>query len=258
MGKLKKFLQYFTKGELALWSSSVILIAVSFCVFDRENWLTLAASLVGATALIFCAKGNPAGQALMVVFSILYAIISWSFAYYGEMITYLGMSMPMALVALVTWLKHPYNGKRAQVKINRLKGKEVLILAALSLAVTVAFYFILKAFGTANLIPSTISVTTSFFAVSLAFRRSPLFALAYAANDAVLIVLWILATLEDVSYLSVVICFAMFLANDTYSFINWTRMQKKQSAAPAQGSSAPAAEHSEPIATEQEDPAAKQ
>lgn len=94
--------------------------------------------------------------------------------------------------------------------------------------ITLAFYFILEACGTANMIPSTISVTTSFIAVYLTFRRSPLYALGYAANDIVLIVLWILATIEDMTYLSVVICFAMFLVNDIYGFVNWRKMRKKQ------------------------------
>lgn len=71
----------------------------------------------------------------------------------------------------------------------------------LSAVVTVVFYFILRAFHTANLLPSTISVTTSFLAVYLTARRSPLFAVAYAANDLVLILLWGLATLQDASYL---------------------------------------------------------
>ncbi len=62
----------------------------------------------------------------------------------------------------------------------------------------------------------------------LTFRRSAYFALAYAANDVVLIVLWTMATLTDVSYLSVVICFAVFLINDIYGFISWSRMRKRQ------------------------------
>lgn len=234
MEKIKKMLRYFSAGELILWCSSVALIVVSFCIFDRTNWLTLAASLDGATSLIFCAKGNPAGQALMIVFSILYAVISFTFAYYGEMITYLGMTMPMAIVALVTWLKNPYNGNKAEVKVNRLKIKEHILMWVLAAAVTAAFYFILDAFDTANIIPSTISVTTSFVAVYLTFRRSPLYALGYAANDVVLIVLWVLATLENVAYLSVVICFIMFLINDLYGFINWNRMQKRQNLQPEQ------------------------
>ena len=226
--RVKKLLRYFSRTELTLWMSSVALIAVSFAVFDRENYLTLCASLIGATSLIFTAKGNPIGQALTIIFSILYGIISYTFAYYGEMITYLGMTMPMAIFALISWLRNPYKGNRAQVKVNSLKAKEILLMLAAAALITLAFYFILKACGTANMIPSTISVTTSFIAVYLTFRRSPLYALGYAANDIVLIVLWILATIEDMTYLSVVICFAMFLINDIYGFVNWRKMRKKQ------------------------------
>lgn len=206
----------------------MLLILVSFCIFDRENYLTLIASLIGATFLIFNAKGNPIGQFLTIVFSILYGIISYSFSYYGEMITYLGMTMPMAFFALISWLKNPYKNNKSEVKVNRLSAKETVFMLVFTAVVTFVFYFILKHFNTANLIPSTISVTTSFLAVYLTFRRSPYFALAYAMNDLVLIVLWMLATKTEISYLSVVICFAVFFVNDMYGFINWKKMEKKQ------------------------------
>ena len=228
MEKIKSALSYFSKCEIILWSSSVLIIVVSFVIFDRENYMTLIASVIGATSLIFCAKGNPTGQVLIVVFSILYGIISYTFSYYGEMITYLGMTAPMAVFALVSWLRNPYNGNRAEVKVNSIKRREVFFMLLLTAVITFVFYFILKYFHTENLIPSTLSVTTSFIAAYLTFRRSACFALAYAANDIVLIVLWILAALSDVSYLSVTICFAAFLANDIYGFINWLRMQKRQ------------------------------
>ena len=192
--------------------------------------MTLAASLIGVTSLIFNAKGNPFGQFLMVIFSILYGIISFTSAYYGEMITYLGMTAPMAVFALISWLKNPYNGKKSEVKVNRLEFKEIIFMMLLTAVITIIFYYILAAFHTANLIPSTISVTTSFLAVYLTFRRSAFFAVGYAANDIVLIILWILAAISDISYLSVAICFVMFLINDTYGFINWSRMQKRQEA----------------------------
>ena len=98
----------------------------------------------------------------------------------------------------------------------------------LSLLVTLLFWWILAFFGTANLLPSTISVTTSFLAVYLTFRRSPWFALAYGANDLVLILLWSMAALEEPRYLSVIVCFAAFLVNDLYGFFAWRRMEKRQ------------------------------
>ena len=228
MKLLNRAMNYFTLGERILWGTSVLLICASFLLFDRADYLTLAASLIGATSLIFSAKGNPAGQFLMVIFSILYGIISYSFSYYGEMITYLGMTAPMAVFALISWLRNPYEGNRSEVRVNRLRLTEIVLMLLLTCAVTAAFRFILQYFGTANLLPSTLSVTTSFAAVYLTFRRSPFFALAYAANDVILIILWVLASLADASYVSVAVCFVMFLANDIYGFISWRRMEKRQ------------------------------
>lgn len=226
----KRILRGFTARDIALWAGSAALILISFFLFDRENYLTLAASLVGVTSLIFCAKGNPAGQLIMVIFSLLYGIISLSFAYYGEMITYLGMTMPMAVFAFVSWVRNPYNGNKSEVKVNSICVREIVFMWILTAAVTVGFYFILSALDTANIIPSTISVTTSFLAVYLSFRRSPFFALAYAANDIVLIVLWVLASVENAKYISVAVCFGAFFANDLYGFANWRKMKKRQTA----------------------------
>lgn len=228
MKKINQAKSYFSKGEIALWGMSVLLIVISFLILDRENYLTLAASLVGVTSLIFNAKGNPFGQFLMIIFSLLYGIISFSFAYYGEMATYLGMTMPMAAFALYSWLKNPYNGNKAEVSVNTLSAGEIVFMWLLAIPVTIGFYFILNYFNTANIVPSTVSVTTSFVAVYLTFRRSPYYALGYAANDVVLIVLWVLASLNDVRYLSVVVCFLAFLVNDIYGFVNWKRMKIKQ------------------------------
>ena len=225
---MAKVRSYFSKMEIALWSASVILIIISFGIFDRTNYMTLCASLIGVTSLIFNAKGNPFGQGLMVVFSLLYGIISYTFSYFGEMITYLGMTMPMAVFALISWLRNPYNGKKSEVKVNTVSKAEMRCMWIGAAVVTVLFYYILEYFDTANIIPSTLSVTTSFVAVYLTFRRSPYFALAYAANDIVLIGLWILASIYDIRYISVVVCFIAFLVNDIYGYISWKKMKIKQ------------------------------
>ena len=226
MAERKK--SYFSPGELALWGTSMALILIAFLLFDRSSYLTLAASMLGVTSLIFSAKGNPIGQLLMVIFSILYGIISYTFSYYGEMITYLGMTGPMAIYALIAWLRHPCKGNLAEVTVNRLGRREILWMLLCTAAVTGLFYLILRAFHTANLIPSTLSVTTSFLAAYLTARRSAWYAAAYAANDVILIILWTLASLVNTAYLSVVVCFVMFLVNDLYGFVSWRRMWRRQ------------------------------
>ena len=229
MKKTEWLKNYFTKAEKLLWLFSAISILIAFFAFDRDNYITLLASLIGVTSLIFNAKGNPMGQFLMIIFSALYGYISYTFSYFGEMVTYLGMTAPMAFVALISWLRNPYNGKKSEVKVNQIRKQEHILMWVMTVIVTVIFYFILKKFHTANIIPSTISVTTSFLAVYLTFRRSPYFAIGYAANDIVLIILWTLAALEDISYVSVIVCFIAFLVNDIYGFLSWRKMERRQS-----------------------------
>ncbi len=225
---MKKLLNYFTKAEKILWVSSTLMILASFLLSQQSGILGLISSLIGITALILCAKGNPFGQVLMIIFCCIYTYISYTFSYYGEMITYACMSLPMAVFSLVSWLRHPYKGNKAEVKVNSIKGKEYAFLIVLDIVVTVVFYFILRYFDTANLLFSTLSITTSFGAAYLTMRRSPYYALWYVANDIVLIVLWTLAAMKDISYISVIICFVAFLANDIYGFISWRKMQKRQ------------------------------
>lgn len=200
---------------------------ISFVFSSGGDALSFIASLIGVTSLIFLARGFAFGQVLMIIFSTIYGIISFRFSYYGEMLTYIGMTLPMAVVSLVSWIKHPYK-KSAEVEVSKLSKNKIVFIVLSSVAVTAVFYFILKYFNTANLLPSTFSVLTSYIAATLTAFRSPYYAVGYACNDLVLIVLWVLAAIEDFSYLPMVACFAVFFVNDMYGFICWKRMEKRQ------------------------------
>ena len=214
--------------EWCLWVVSLAVVTISNIVAGEIDLLTLAATWVGITSLIFAAKGNVWAQILMIAFSILYGIISLRFRYWGEMITYLGMSMPMAIWSTVTWIRNPSADNAGEVKIRKLKGKHFLFLFALSIVVTSAFYFLLQFLQTPNIVFSTISVTTSFLAASLTMLRSSYYALGYAANDLVLVVLWTLAAVENPVYIPVIINFMIFFMNDMYGFVSWKKRETLQ------------------------------
>lgn len=219
------------KTEFVIWLLSVITISVSFLLVSEKDYLTLTASLIGATALIFVAKGEVLGQILTVVFSIFYGVISFKFRYFGELITYVGMTAPIALMSAVSWLKNPYKKGESEVEIARLTKKKFILMIILTAIITFAFYFILKYFNTLNLFFSTVSVATSFSASYLMLFRSPYYAVAYAANDVVLIILWVLASVTNIQYVPMVICFAIFLINDAFGFISWQKRKKQQNKA---------------------------
>lgn len=217
-----------TKMDRLLWICSLAAVFISNILPGHLDILTLAAALIGVTSLIFAAKGNVWAQILMIVFSILYGIISYRFRYWGEMVTYLGMTLPMAVWSMITWIRNPSADNGSEVEIQRLNRKHIGGLVIFTAAVTVVFYYILKSLGTPNMVFSNISVTTSFLAASLTMLRSSYYALGYAANDIVLIVLWILASLKDPAYIPVVVNFSIFFLNDMYGFISWKKREIRQ------------------------------
>ena len=215
-----------SKIQRFLWIGSLVVILVSFCFMPDKDWLTIITSLLGATALIFVGKGDAIGQLLTIIFGVLYSIISFRFRYYGEMITYLGMSAPSALLAMITWIRNPYN--ETEVKVSKLTKNRVVVLIVGAILMTAVMGYVLYLFNTKNLVFSIVSVTTSFLASMLTIFRSPYYAVAYAANDVVLIVLWVMASIENVGYIPMIICFLIFLLNDIYGFIYWQRMKRNQ------------------------------
>ena len=231
-GKLKKiyFLRILAKHEIIIWAVSVAVLILAFILSGR-NYLNLLTSIIGVTALIYLAKGEPLGQMLSVLFSIVYAIVSYSFRYYGEMITYLAMTLPSSLFATIIWLKHPYKTGSSAIQVGKLSLKKIMLITILTPIVTFVFYFILAYFKTPHLIISTISIATSFTASMFTFFRSRLYALAYSLNDIILIILWSLASKENIIYLPMVICFIVFLINDLYAFFNWKRLEVAQNVA---------------------------
>lgn len=223
---IMKSLKNLNKFERTLWLCSIILLTAAFILNPNKDVLNYVATLTGVTSLILNAKGDALGQVLTVLFSIFYGIISYHFHYYGEMITYLGMTAPIAALSVITWLKNPYSER--EVRVSHMNGKKWTVLVILAVLVTWGFYHMLRYFDTPNLFFSTLSITTSFVAASLTMLRSPYYAIAYSLNDIVLIVLWVLATLEDPVYYSMILCFGIFLVNDLYGFYSWRRMRKRQ------------------------------
>ena len=213
-----------TKKEWILWIGSLAIVILSNLLSTDIDVLTLVSACVGITSLIFAAKGNVWAQILMVIFSILYGLISWQFRYWGEMITYLGMTMPMAIWSTITWIKNPSESGH-EVAIQKLTRKHVAGIATAGVIVTAVFYMILKALDTPNILFSTISITTSFLAASLTMLRSSYYALGYASNDIILIIMWVLASIENQAYIPVVVNFIIFFFNDMYGFVSWKRRE---------------------------------
>lgn len=213
--------------EIFLWCASSALILSSYLI-AHADLRSLCTSLIGVSALIFIAKGDTLGQILTIIFSLLYGVVSMQNHFWGEMITYCFMTLPMAIAATVSWLRHPSKQGTHEVEVHQMQRTQWFVLFGLTVLVTTLFCLILRFLNTPFLLVSTISIATSFSAATLTFWRSPFYALAYAANDIVLIILWTLKAIQSPGDEPLILCFVAFLWNDIYGYYNWKRMECRQ------------------------------
>lgn len=228
---IKRVLRYFTPAEWCLWLAGLTAVTAGFAAGEEKNLLAFFSSLAGVTCIVFNAKGNFIGQAVSIVFGVLYGIYAFTQRYYGETLIYFFLMVPIHVVSVVGWLKNKFNGKTHEVTVNTLKRKEFFAVGFAAIAVTAAFYFLLRALNTDNLIVSTVSLTTSLAAAYFMLRRCEIFSVCFLCNDVVLIVLWSMKLAsEGTRVLPSVVAFVMFLFIDAYCFFSWRRIKKRQAA----------------------------
>ncbi|MBP5694973.1 MAG: nicotinamide mononucleotide transporter [Bacilli bacterium] len=222
-----KFKQILSLKE-GIFLSIEIITPLIFCIiFGCRDWINLIGAQIGIVSIFFLAKASLLGISLSFVFSLFYAITSLNYKYYGEAIIYFAFMIPLGITSAIIWIINRFK-KTAEVTIVKTKKIDFVIGPIASVILTFGLFWLLRYLGTQNIITSTISLFTSFLALYFQLRRSRFTEIFFAANDIVLITLWILATIDDISYLPIVICFVFLLVNDLYGFFNWSKIQKEQ------------------------------
>ena len=174
------------------------------------------------------AKGKNLGQLLGILITLLYSILSFKNKYYGEVLIYVFLMLPMFVVGTFSWIKHQ-NKKTNSVEINNIKAKEWIIVSIIFIGVFIGIYYVLKAFNTNELIVSTASVLASLFAVYLQVRRSKYSFSFYIVNDIILFILWGTPVFKGNYTLIPMLLNPVFnFINDLYGFYYWRKTEKIQ------------------------------
>ena len=224
---IKKLFKDWTIFEICLLVLSPIIVLTVGIVFHSDA-LTIITSIVGIFCALLLAKGFVLGQFFGIAIVVLYSIVSFKNAFYGEMIIYIVIMLPIYIWSIIGWIKHK-NEKTESVEVNSIKWKEWLIVSLCAVAIFFGFYFLLKALNTSELIISTFSVVDNVFAVYLLARRSKYGFVSYIVNDLILIVLWGIPIIQgNLLVLAMLINPIVNLVNDSYGVINWTKLQRKQ------------------------------
>jgi nicotinamide mononucleotide transporter PnuC len=225
---MKKVFKGWTKFEVIFLIVSLCAITICFLFNKDKNIISLITSLLGVFVVLTGAKGLIVSPFINIFYNILYIIISLSQKYYGEVLIYVFLMMPLHITTIISWIKNKSNKNSNIVSINKLNKKEYMVLGLVTVLVTFMFYYILKLLNTNELMISTISLTASLVASYLMLRRSSNYAIAFVINDVILITLWGIACFNDIALLPMVVTFMVFFVNDIYGFISWKKREKEQ------------------------------
>lgn len=216
----------------AAFEKNLLCISITIIIFltilTKSDWLVTICSISGVIMTLLLAKGKVSGQAIGIATTILYTILAFSQKYYGEIIIYIFIMLPLRIVGIILWLKHQ-NKKDAVITIRKLDKKE-WIWTFFSLTITTfGFYFLLRAFNTNQLIISTGSAVTGVFAsYFLAIRNKHGFTF-FIINDLVRFILWIIPSIKgNWSLLPIAITCLIYFMNDLYGLYNWQKIEKEQ------------------------------
>lgn len=225
---MKNFFKDWTKLEKILFLGSIILVSLVGIIF-QSDLLTTTCSIVGIITALLLAKGKNLGQIFGILIVILYSIVSFKNKYYGEVIIYLCIMLPMYIIGIVSWVRHQ-NKETNSVEVNKIEIKEWIIVVLVSIVCFIGIYFLLKVFNTNQLFISSLSVIDSLFAIYLGVRRSKYSFYFYIVNDLILILLWGIPVVTGTMIILIPMVFnpLINLINDSYGIYNWKKLEKVQ------------------------------
>jgi len=224
-----KFLKHWNWKEISILCLGLISVVLAFVFGNERSVLAFITSIFSIVSTIFIAKGFVYAPAIDMIPSILYCFICFQEKFYGEIIVYLGVIVPMGIATIIKWFANRDDKYKEFVKINKMSKKEYIIVVIVSIISLFCVYGLLYVLNTSQIIFNTFTLVLVAIAGYLTFRRSPYYSIAYILYDLVCLVMWILtiSTMGSTYLPTIISCFIMLLG-DIYGLYWWRVCEKKQ------------------------------
>lgn len=219
---MKKIFKNWNIFEISLLIISIILI-LSSGIFLEGNILAVIMSILSITTAILQAKGKVLSQFIGFVVAIFYSILSFNNKYYGEVIIYITIMIPLYILGIISWLKNK-NEETQTVNKSDIHKKECCIIILVNIILFILLYQLLKYLNTDQLLISSISMNTIITATYLIARRNKFSFLFFILNDIILILLWGIPVIQgDLTLIPMLLNPSLLFINDIYGFKNWSK-----------------------------------
>jgi nicotinamide mononucleotide transporter len=216
---IKNELSGWRKGELA-WMAFSLAAVIGLSIHWKDSALGIVAAATGMMYTLLAGKGKISCFAFGIVNSPLYAYAAWQQRYYADTLLYLYYFI-MMFPGIIAWRRHKSPSVGEGVEKKRLASRERAVLAAAILCATLLLSIVLSAVGGNRPICDAVTNTLSVAAMILTVRRAVEQWMMWIAVDAIEIFMWWKVWAECGNSISLLLMWALFLANGIYLRRRW-------------------------------------
>ncbi|WP_044974822.1 nicotinamide riboside transporter PnuC [Ruminococcus sp. HUN007] len=219
----------FIRNELKGWKAGEIfwlifanaaLLAISLYLHDTP--VSILASLTGVTCVILVGKGKMSNYIFGTVNVLLYACVAWKAKYYGDVMLNLAYYFPTNILGWFMWKKN-IDTETQVVQKKRMTVRQDIAVAVLSAAGIFGYSWVLKLLGGNLPLVDSMSTVLSVVAQILMIKRFTEQWIVWILVDAVSVIMWVVAFMNEGDSVAVLLMWIIFLLNAVIMFIKWYR-----------------------------------
>ena len=229
MRKVRTWLQNEISGWKkweVVWLITACAIIVALSIYWQDTWMGILSATTGAACVICTGKGKLSAYVFGLVNSVLYAIISYQAALYGETMLNALYYVPMQFVGFYTWSRHMNTETNEVIKKN-MTWTGRLIMTAFILAGTIGYGLLLRAMGDAMPFVDAFTTVTSVAAMLISVKMFAEQWWIWVVVDIVSVYMWFQSFLQGQEYIATLIMWLVYLVNAVIMLVKWEREAKR-------------------------------
>ena len=229
MRKVRTWLQNEISGWKkweVVWLITACAIIVALSIYWQDTWMGILSATTGAACVICTGKGKLSAYVFGLVNSVLYAIISYQAALYGETMLNALYYVPMQFVGIYTWSRHMNTETNEVIKKN-MKWTGRLMMTAFILAGTIGYGLLLRAMGDAMPFVDAFTTVTSVAAMLISVKMFAEQWWIWVVVDIVSVYMWFQSFLQGQEYIATLIMWLVYLVNAVIMLVKWEREAKR-------------------------------
>lgn len=229
MNKVKKFV----RSEVGGWKKWEVIWLIIACtvitglsIYWGDTLMGIISSTTGVACVVCTGKGKLSAYVFGLVNSVLYAIIAFQAALYGETMLNLLYYVPMQFVGFYVWSRH-MDKETKEVEKKHMKWRSRLILLLTIIISTYLYGLLLQLLGDAMPFVDAFTTASSVIAMIISVKMFAEQWWIWVAVDVFSVYMWWCNFRTGSDNMATLLMWVVYLGNAIIMLVKWEKGAKK-------------------------------